>query len=90
MSRIPPVKIEWGQGANKELIRFLKDFQAEEPDIGVPYEALIKKIENYGREKIGYNGKPYDTLYLYEQEASDIIYSLVYLMIIQYVRLGKN
>lgn len=77
MGRIPPVQIDWGLGCNKELCDILVECKKDNPDSGINYDAIIGRIEKYGRVKEDSDGE-YDSLYLYEREASDIIYALLY------------
>jgi hypothetical protein len=74
---VPPVKVDWGLGCNKELCEVLKQCKEEYPDSGISHDTLIAKIEKYGHVAEDNNGK-YDLLYLYEWEASQIIYALIY------------
>lgn len=77
MGRIPPVQIDWGLGCNEELCSILLECKEDNPDSGINYDSIIGRIKKYGRVKEDSNGE-YDSLYLYEREASDIIYALLY------------
>lgn len=77
MGRIPPVKIDWGLGFNEELCKVLEECKKDVPEYERDFDIIIGHIKAYGRVKEDANGE-YDSLYLFEREAADIIYGLIH------------